>query len=107
MKRIKVSVAELASAGLVMFLAAFVWAGILARHHDFRTAMEGAQELGPSPSQVKQLSETGGVWEVVTPLPVTHVFDGPRLLGLVGLSLFVGAYLFGLARTIHRRFSCL
>jgi hypothetical protein len=104
MKRIKVSVAKLALVGLAMFSAAIVWAVILARHHDFRTAMEGAQELGPSPSQLKQLSDTGGAWIVSSPPIVTHLFDRPWLLGLVGLSLFVGASLFGLARTIHRRF---
>jgi len=66
--------------------------------------MERAQELGPSPSQLKQLSETGGVLFAASQPTVTHVFDGPRLRGLIGLSLFVGASLFGLARTIYRRF---
>jgi hypothetical protein len=104
MKRIKVSVAKLRLAGLAMFSAAILWAVIVARHHDFRAAMERAQELRPSPSQLKQLSETGGMWAGASPPTVTHVFDGPRLLGLVGLSLFVGASLFGLARTIYHRF---
>jgi hypothetical protein len=104
MKRIKVSVAKLRLAGLAMFSAAILWVFIVARRHDFRAAMERAQELGPSPSQLRQLSETGGVWVVVSPPTVTHVFDGPRLLGLVGLSLLVGPSLFGLARTIYRRF---
>ena len=100
MKLIKVSAPRLALIGLGCLLIAIGWTAILGRLV-LRTEMEKLQTLRPSP--LTQLPLSGGGFAANSAWATVPAFDPALLLGVVGFTLLVGAFLYRVGSVIHRR----